>query len=77
MLLQHSASETGSDMLPRASRYQGVAFFSMNDVPLGFGVAAASTKECRKLQSTAIIAFHQADVGQYVREEDALTAYTS
>ncbi|GAB5353350.1 hypothetical protein AAMO2058_000029500 [Amorphochlora amoebiformis] len=56
---------------------QGVVYFSMGDIPLGFGVSAYSTKECRKVEGTAIIAFHQADVGQYLRDEDSLTAFSS
>ena len=54
-------------------RYQGVVVYSMNDIPLGFGVAAYSTQDCRKLDPTGIIVFHQADVGEYLRDEDALT----
>eukprot|EP00456_Euglypha_rotunda_P016535 TRINITY_DN1547_c0_g1_i5.p1 TRINITY_DN1547_c0_g1~~TRINITY_DN1547_c0_g1_i5.p1 ORF type:complete len:271 (+),score=37.42 TRINITY_DN1547_c0_g1_i5:89-814(+) len=53
-------------------KYQGVVFFSMSDVPLGFGVTAASTRDCRKLDPTAIVAFHQADIGEYLRQEDTL-----
>jgi len=53
-------------------KYQGVVFFSMADVPLGFGVTAHSTQECRKLEPTAIVAFHQADVGEYLRSETTL-----
>jgi len=49
---------------------QGVVIFSMSDVPLGFGVAAKSTQDCRKLDPSAIVAFHQADVGEYLRAED-------
>jgi 60S ribosome subunit biogenesis protein NIP7 len=37
-------------------------------------VAAHSTKDCRKLDPTAIVAFHQADVGEYLRSEDSLTS---
>ena len=44
---------------------QGVVVFSMSDVPLGFGVAAKSTQDCRKLAASSIVAFHQADVGEY------------
>lgn len=50
--------------------YQGVVIYSMSDVPLGFGVAAKSTQECRKLEPSAIVAFHQGDVGEYLRAED-------
>lgn len=39
----------------------------------GFGVAAKSTAECRHADPMAIIAFHQADVGEYLRSEDTLT----
>lgn len=54
-------------------KHQGVVFFSMGDIPLGFGVSAASTKDCRKLQPTAKVAFHQSDVGQYIRNEVILS----
>ena len=54
-------------------QYQGVVVLSMSDVPLGFGVAAKSTAECRKLDPQAIVAFHQADIGEYLRDEDALS----
>ena len=45
----------------------------MNDLPLGFGVAAASTEECRTMDPAGISVFHQADVGEYLREEDTLS----
>lgn len=38
----------------------------------GFGVTARSTMDMKKLQPTDIIVFHQADVGEYLREEDTL-----
>ncbi len=50
-------------------QYQGVVVMSMNDTPLGFGVVARSTEECRLLHPTDIVCFHQADVGEYLREE--------
>jgi 60S ribosome subunit biogenesis protein NIP7 len=45
--------------------YTGVVIYSMNDVPLGFGVTGKSTDECRTADPSAIVAFHQADVGKY------------
>jgi len=54
-------------------RYQGIVVYSMADVPLGFGVAAKSTTECRRTDPMSIIAFHQADIGEYLRSEDTLT----
>eukprot|EP00271_Cylindrocystis_brebissonii_P008699 TRINITY_DN23180_c0_g1_i1.p1 TRINITY_DN23180_c0_g1~~TRINITY_DN23180_c0_g1_i1.p1 ORF type:complete len:192 (-),score=34.44 TRINITY_DN23180_c0_g1_i1:82-657(-) len=53
-------------------QYQGVIVYSMSDIPLGFGVAAKSTQDCRKLDPNAIVVFHQADVGEYLRMEDDL-----
>ncbi|KAI9357974.1 cytosolic large ribosomal subunit protein [Zopfochytrium polystomum] len=52
--------------------HQGVVVFSMSDMPLGFGVTARSTQDARKLDPTAIVVFHQADVGEYLRSEDTL-----
>jgi 60S ribosome subunit biogenesis protein NIP7 len=53
-------------------QYQGVVIYSMSDVPLGFGLAAKSTQECRKLDPNDIVALHQADLGEYLRLEDEL-----
>ena len=44
----------------------------MNDIPLGFGVTARSTSDCRKLDPTGIVVFHQADIGEYLRGEETL-----
>jgi len=53
-------------------KYQGVVIMNMANVPLGFGVTAHSTLECRKLDPTAIVCFNQTDVGEYLRSEDTL-----
>eukprot|EP01098_Paradermamoeba_levis_P007445 TRINITY_DN3078_c0_g2_i2.p1 TRINITY_DN3078_c0_g2~~TRINITY_DN3078_c0_g2_i2.p1 ORF type:complete len:194 (-),score=55.00 TRINITY_DN3078_c0_g2_i2:421-963(-) len=53
-------------------QYQGVIVCSMNDIPLGFGTTAKSTSECRKLDPAAIVVFHQADIGEYLRNEETL-----
>ncbi|GAB7364299.1 hypothetical protein MBLNU230_g4844t1 [Neophaeotheca triangularis] len=52
--------------------HQGVVVLSMNDTPLGFGVTARSTAESRRLDPTGIVTFRQADIGEYLREEDTL-----
>jgi len=52
--------------------YTGVVVYSMSDVPLGFGVTAKSTGECRTADPNAIVVFHQADVGEYLRSEDEM-----
>ncbi|KAL3157024.1 ribosome biosynthesis protein nip7 [Trebouxia sp. C0009 RCD-2024] len=52
--------------------YTGVVIYSMSDIPLGFGVTAKSTADCRKMDPSGIVVFHQADVGEYLRNEDEL-----
>lgn len=54
------------------SKYEGVLIHSMNDLPLGFGVTAKSATESRHADPMAIISFHQADIGEYLRSEDTL-----
>ncbi|KAI5963145.1 NIP7 [Candida pseudojiufengensis] len=58
-----------SDDIPE---HAGVIIYSMNDIPLGFGVSAKSTNEIRNLSPTGIVAFRQGDIGEYLREEDTL-----
>ncbi|XP_066599784.1 60S ribosome subunit biogenesis protein NIP7 homolog [Prorops nasuta] len=53
-------------------QHQGVVVFSMNDLPLGFGVAAKSTADCKFADPMVTVCFHQADVGEYIRSEDTL-----
>ncbi|KAL4221413.1 ribosome biosynthesis protein nip7 [Mactra antiquata] len=54
-------------------QYQGIIVYSMADVPLGFGVAAKSTQECRHTDPMTLVVFHQADIGEYIRNEQELT----
>ncbi|KAL0269213.1 UNVERIFIED_CONTAM: hypothetical protein PYX00_007020 [Menopon gallinae] len=54
------------------AKYQGVLVLSMNDTPLGFGVAAKSTAECKLTDPLSIVCFHQADIGEYLRSEETL-----
>lgn len=54
--------------------HQGVIVYSMNDTPLGFGITARATAEARRLDPTGVVAFRQADCGEYLRDEDNLFA---
>lgn len=54
--------------------HQGVVVYSMNDTPLGFGITARATAEARRLDPTGVVAFRQADCGEYLRDEDNLFA---
>lgn len=47
--------------------HTGVLVLSMSDIPLGFGVSGKSTAECRKADPSAIVVYHQADVGAMPR----------
>lgn len=53
-------------------KYQGVIVYSMSDLPLGFGVAARSTLECKNAEPGAVVCYHQADIGEYIRAEEDL-----
>ena len=45
----------------------------MANVPLGFGLASHATEMCRALEPTAHVVLRQADIGEYLREEETLT----
>jgi len=63
-----------SRITENTTQYQGVIVYSSkNDLPLGFGVAARSTADCRTADPMAIVVFHQADIGEYLRSEQTLT----
>ncbi|ETV95913.1 hypothetical protein H310_10578 [Aphanomyces invadans] len=53
-------------------QYAGVVVYSMNDVPLGFGVVAQATELCKDLAPTDYVVLHQADIGEYLRVEDEM-----
>ena len=45
-------------MTDNIPKYAGVVYFSMNDLPIGFGVASRSSLETKDLEPTAIIGFN-------------------
>lgn len=53
---------------------QGVVVYNMTDMPLGFGLAARSTADCRKAAPTDIVVLNQADLGMYLRAEETTPA---
>nr|CAI5840869.1 unnamed protein product [Callosobruchus analis] len=53
-------------------KYQGAVIYNMQDLPLGFGVAARSTTECKLANPLTAVCFHQADIGEYIRSEEDL-----
>ncbi|KAI3647451.1 hypothetical protein MP228_007672 [Amoeboaphelidium protococcarum] len=51
----------------------GVVIYAHDgETPLGFGVFAKSSIDCQRVDPTGIVVFHQADVGEYLREEETL-----
>mmetsp|Transcript_4384 Transcript_4384/g.5084 ORF Transcript_4384/g.5084 Transcript_4384/m.5084 type:complete len:181 (+) Transcript_4384:133-675(+) len=53
-------------------QYAGVVVYNMNGIPLGFGIASQSTELCAKVEPTAIVVLHQADIGEYLRDEQEM-----
>ena len=51
-------------MTEHTPAHTGVVVYSMSDVPLGFGVAAKSTADCRRADPSTVVVFHQSDVGE-------------
>lgn len=47
-----------------------VVVFSVSNAPLGFGIVATSTQDCRMLDPNGIVVLHQADIGDCLRMED-------
>ena len=58
-----------SDVCPRAYQCSSVIVNNMAGTPLGFGVAAQSTEFTQEMNPTAFAILHQADVGEYLRDE--------
>ena len=54
-------------------QYAGVVVYNMANIPLGFGLASHATEMCRALEPTAHVVLRQADIGEYLREEETLT----
>ena len=54
-------------------QYAGVIVYSLANIPLGFGAAAQGTERARDMDPTGIVVLHQADIGEYLREEATLT----
>ncbi|KJZ74733.1 60S ribosome subunit biogenesis protein NIP7 [Hirsutella minnesotensis 3608] len=50
----------------------GVVVYTMDDIPLGFGVTAKSTAAAQQMGPTGIVCFRQGDCGEYLRDEDSL-----
>ena len=46
-----------------------VVIYSSDELPLGFGALAKSSLDMKNSDPEAIAVYHQADVGEYLREE--------
>lgn len=58
--MRHSPTRNGKHARLAANSWQG------------FGVTARSTLDTRKLDPSGILVFHQADVGEFLRDEDTM-----
>ncbi|XP_065169366.1 60S ribosome subunit biogenesis protein NIP7 homolog [Atheta coriaria] len=68
----HIAKSGMGRISENTERYSGVVVYSMSDLPLGFGVAAKATAECKHAEPMATVCFHQSDIGEYIRSEAEL-----
>lgn len=64
MLKAHIARISESSL-----KYEGVIVYSLDNVPLGFGVLAKSADDLKISDPTAIYVYNQADLGEYLRIE--------
>ena len=72
-LYGHNVLKSGLGRISEnTEKYDGVVVYSMSDLPLGFGVAAKSTAECRHADPMTVVCFHQADIGEFIRNEAQL-----
>lgn len=53
-------------------QYGGVIVFNEKDQPIGFGVSARSTADAAAADPSAVVVFHQGDVGEWLRDETAV-----
>jgi 60S ribosome subunit biogenesis protein NIP7 len=53
-------------------QYAGVVVLSLSGIPLGFGRASQGTDRAKDMDPTGIVVLHQADIGEYLREETEL-----
>eukprot|EP00920_Eleutheroschizon_duboscqi_P014725 GHVT01034126.1.p1 GENE.GHVT01034126.1~~GHVT01034126.1.p1 ORF type:complete len:158 (+),score=32.97 GHVT01034126.1:1112-1585(+) len=60
-------------MTEATPRNVGVVVIGMVDeIPVGFGVTARTTDETKAADTETVTVFHQADVGEYLRNEEEL-----
>lgn len=68
----HIAKAHIAKMSDDTPEHTGVIVFSSSNVPLGFGTTAKCATEIGRMDPTALSIFHQADIGEYLRQEDTL-----
>ena len=59
-------------MTDDTEQYSGVVVYSMGNIPLGFGIAAQTTQIAQEMEATAYVVLHQADIGEFLRDETTL-----
>ena len=59
-------------MTEGAEQSNGVVVYSMNEMPLGFGVLARGASKIRDTDPQNIVVINQADVGEYLRKQQQL-----
>jgi 60S ribosome subunit biogenesis protein NIP7 len=60
-------------MSDNAPEHEGILVLNQNDLPLGFAVTAKSAANVANLDPLGIACFHQADIGEYIRDEKSIS----
>ncbi|KAK7799616.1 hypothetical protein U0070_016248 [Myodes glareolus] len=64
-------------IIENTSQYQGVVVYSMVDIPLGFGVAAKSTQDCKKWTPWILCDFIKKTLGNIASLRDIDLGWSS
>ncbi|KAL3320237.1 ribosome biosynthesis protein nip7 [Cichlidogyrus casuarinus] len=69
---QHVSKSGLAKMTEDTPQYAGVIVQNMNDLPIGFGASAKSSLQSKNTDPMTICVFHQADLGEYIRDENSI-----
>ena len=69
-LLKAGVAKTTEGM----ARNVGCVIMNEHDIPVGFGTTACSSLDFTHLSPSAIVAYNQGDLGEYLREEETMMA---
>ena len=69
----HISKQHVSRVTSDIPHYGGVIVYNTHDTPLGFGLLSQPQEKFRMLGPSDQVILHQADIGEYLRDEDELS----